>query len=267
MPIIIKSDEEVAIMHESGQILAEVLELLAAEIHPGTIIHDLDTIVKEEYLRRNVIPTFLGYHGFPAHVCVSVNDEIVHGIPSGRELQNGDIVGIDLGLTHKGFVADSALTVGVGEIGQDEQRLIDTTHRSLWAGIQAARPGARLSDISNAIQMCAEPEGYSLVREYVGHGIGRDMHEDPQVPNFGPPGRGPVLKKGMVLALEPMVNVGDCHTKQHDDHWTVSTLDGSLSAHFEHTIAITDAGPVVLTLRSDERELAAALAEPASVRS
>ena len=267
MPIIIKSDEEIAIMHEAGRILAEVLELLAAEIHPGTIIIDLDTIVKEEYVRRNVVPTFLGYHGFPAHVCVSVNDEIVHGIPSGRKLENGDIVGIDLGLTHKGFVADSALTVGVGKIGQEEQRLIDTTYRSLWAGIQAARPGARLSDISHAIQTCAEPEGYSLVREYVGHGIGRAMHEDPQVPNFGPPGRGPVLQKGMVLALEPMVNVGDCHTKQHDDNWTVSTLDGSLSAHFEHTIAITEEGPVVLTLRSDEHELATALAEPAKVRS
>ena len=266
MPIIIKSDQEIAIMHEAGRMLAEVLELLAAEIHPGTIINDLDTIVKEEYVRRDVVPTFLGYHGFPAHVCVSVNDEIVHGIPSDRELQNGDIVGIDLGLTHKGFVADSALTVGVGTIGQEEQRLINTTHRSLWAGIQAARSGARLSDISHAIQTCAEPEGYSLVREYVGHGIGRAMHEDPQVPNFGPPGRGPVLQKGMVLALEPMVNMGDCHTKQHDDNWTVSTLDGSLSAHFEHTIAITEEGPVVLTLRNDERELAASLERPVGVQ-
>ncbi len=267
MPIIIKSDEEIEIMHEAGLILAEVLELLQAKIRPGLIINVLDTIVEEEYRRRGVVPTFLGYRGYPAHVCVSVNEEVVHGIPSDRALQNGDIVGIDLGLTHKGFVADSALTIGVGQIGQEKQRLIDTTHQSLWAGIRAAQPGARLSDISHAIQTCAEPEGYSLVREYVGHGIGRDMHEEPSVPNFGPPDRGPELKKGMVLALEPMVNVGDWRTKKHDDNWTVSTLDGSLSAHFEHTIAITEHGPIVLTLRSEERELAAALGQPAEVRS
>ena len=267
MPIIIKSDEEMEIMHEAGRILAEVLELLQAEVRPGLIILDLDTIVKEEYLRRDVVPTFLGYQGYPAHVCVSVNEEIVHGIPGDRALQDGDIVGIDLGLTHKGFVADSALTIGVGQIGQEKQRLIDTTYQSLWAGIRAAQPGARLSDISHAVQTCAEPEGYSLVREYVGHGIGRDMHEDPRVPNFGLPGRGPVLKSGMVLALEPMVNMGDWRTKKHDDNWTVSTLDGSLSAHFEHTIAIMEHGPLVLTLRSEERELAAALGQPAEVRS
>ena len=267
MPIILKSDDEIAIMHEAGRMLAEVLEILAAEVCPGLKIIDLDRIVKEEYLRRDVVPTFLGYQGYPAHVCVSVNDEIVHGIPSDRKLREGDIVGIDLGLTHKGFVADSALTIGVGNIGQEEQRLIDTTYRSLWAGIRAARPGARLSNISHAIQTCAEPEGYSLVREYVGHGIGRDMHEEPTVPNFGPPDRGPVLKKGMVLALEPMVNVGGWETKKHDDQWTISTLDGSLSAHFEHTIAITEDGPIVLTLRSDEQELAAALSEPVGVRS
>ena len=267
MPIIIKSDDEIAIMHESGRILAEVLEILTLEVRPGLKIIDLDRIVQEEYRRRDVVPTFLGYQGFPAHVCVSVNDEIVHGIPSGRKLREGDIVGIDLGLTHKGFVADSALTIGVGTIDQEKQHLIDTTYRSLWAGIRAARPGARLSDISHAIQTCAEPEGYSLVREYVGHGIGRDMHEEPAVPNFGPPDRGPVLKKGMVLALEPMVNVGDWRTKKHDDQWTISTLDGSLSAHFEHTIAITENGPLVLTLRSDEHELAAALSEPVETRS
>ena len=267
MPIIIKSDDEIEIMHESGRILAEVLELLQVEVRPGIRLLDLDTIVKEEYRRRDVIPTFLGYQGYPAHVCVSVNDEIVHGIPSDRVLRDGDIVGIDLGVTHKGFVADSALTIGVGEIGQEKQRLIDTTHKSLWAGIRAAQPGARLSNISHAIQTCAEPEGFSLVREYVGHGIGRDMHEDPAVPNFGPPDRGLVLKKGMVLALEPMVNVGDYRTKKHDDGWTVSTLDGSLSAHFEHTVAITEDGPVVLTLRSDEQELAATLGQTAEVRS
>ena len=257
MPIIIKSDEEIAIMRQSGRIVAEVLQLLTAEIRPGLIVKELDTLVRQEFERRNVVPTFLGYLGYPAHVCVSVNDEIVHGIPGKRILNEGDIVSIDLGATHRGFVADSALTVGVGRIGPQAQRLLDVTRHSIWAGIQAARPGARLGEVSHAIQRCAESHGYAVVREYVGHGVGRKMHEDPQVPNFGPPDRGPVLRKGMVLALEPMVNVGDWRTKKHDDGWTVSTLDGSLSAHVEHTIAITDGAPEVLTLRSDEEPLAA----------
>jgi methionyl aminopeptidase len=201
-----------------------------------------------------VVPTFLGYLGYPAHVCVSVNEEIVHAIPGERILQDGDVVSIDLGATHMGFVADSALTVGCGQIGPEKQRLIDVTHRALWEGIRAARPGARLGEVSYAIQTFVETRGFTVVREYVGHGVGRDMHEEPQVPNFGPPDRGPLLRKGMVLALEPMVNVGDWHTKKHDDQWTVSTLDGSLSAHFEHTIAITDGEAEVLTLRNGERE-------------
>ena len=267
MPIIIKSDDEVQIMHESGKILASVLEIVAEAVCPGLTIQKLDTIVEEEFRRRDVIPTFLGYQGYPAHVCVSVNEEIVHGIPGDRVLQAGDIVSIDLGNTHNGFVADSALTVGVGDIGPKEQRLIDVTYQSLWEGIRAARPGARMGEISNAIQTCAEAEGFSLVREYVGHGIGRDMHEDPPVPNFGPTDRGPVLRKGMVLALEPMVTAGDWRTKKHDDQWTVSTLDGSLSAHFEHTIAITDGEPTVLTLRSDEQSLAATLVTATGQRS
>ena len=253
MPIIIKSDDEIALMREAGRIVAEVLERLAAEVRPGLKTKDLDTIVREEYQRRNVVPTFLGYLGYPARVCVSVNDEIVHGIPGGRVLQEGDIVSIDLGATYQRFVADSALTVGVGEIGPEKQRLIDATYRALWQGIQAARAGARVGKISHAIQTSGEAEGYSLVREYVGHGVGRDMHEEPQVPNYGPPERGPVLRKGMVLALEPMVNIGDWRTKKHDDQWTVSTLDGSLSAHFEHTIAITDGEAEVLTLRPNEQ--------------
>jgi len=263
MPIIIKSDDEIAIMREAGRILAEVLELLAAEVRPGLVVKELDTLVADEYRRRDVVPTFLGYLGYPAHVCVSINDEIVHGIPGGRTLREGDIVGIDLGLTYRGFVADSALTVGVGRISQEAQRLIDVTHEALWEGIRAARPGARLGEISHAIQTQAESCGFSVVREYVGHGVGRDMHEDPQVPNFGPADRGPVLRKGMVLALEPMVNIGDWHTKKHDDQWTVSTLDGSLSAHFEHTIAITDGEPEVLTLRESERIRAGRLAATA----
>jgi methionyl aminopeptidase len=253
MPIIIKSEDEVALMREAGRIAGEVLELLAAQIRPGLIVKELDTIVAAEYKRRKVTPTFLGYLGYPARVCVSVNDEIVHGIPGDRTLQEGDIVSIDLGATYQGFVGDTALTVGVGRVRPEAQQLIDVTYGALQAGIRAARPGARLGEISHAVQTHAEAYGYSLVQEYVGHGVGRDMHEEPQVPNFGPPDRGPLLRKGMVLAIEPMVNAGGWQTKKHDDGWTVSTLDGSLSAHFEHTIAITDGEAEVLTLRPHER--------------
>ena len=257
MPVIIKSDEEIAVMRQAGRILAEVLQILVAEVRPGLIVSKLDRIVKEEYERRDVVPTFLGYLGYPAHVCVSVNDEIVHGIPGDRVLQEGDLVSIDLGVTYEGFVADSALTVGVGRISSEAQQLMEVTYQSLREGIQATRAGARMGEISHAIQSCAESAGYSVVREYVGHGVGREMHEEPQVPNYGPRDRVLILRKGMVLALEPMVNVGDWRTKKHDDQWTVSTLDGSLSAHFEHTVAITDGDPEVLTLRSDEEPIAA----------
>jgi methionyl aminopeptidase len=267
MPIIIKSDDEIAIMRQSGLVVAEVLERLASEVAPGVRTKELDRIVKAEFERRKVVPTFLGYLGYPAHVCVSVNDEIVHAIPGERVLQEGDVVSIDLGATHRGFVADSALTVGCGTIGPEKQRLIDVTHRSLWEGIRAARPGARLGEISHAIQTFVESRGFSVVREYVGHGVGRDMHEDPQVPNYGPADRGPLLRKGMVIALEPMVNIGGWRTKKHDDQWTVSTLDGSLSAHFEHTIAITDGEADVLTLRSNERSMLEALAATSAERS
>ncbi|MCH7512216.1 MAG: type I methionyl aminopeptidase [Chloroflexi bacterium] len=257
MPVIIKSDDEIAVMRQAGRILAEVLQILVAEVRPGLIVSKLDRMVKEEYERRGVVPTFLGYLGYPAHVCVSVNDEIVHGIPGDRVLQEGDLVSIDLGVTYEGFVADSALTVGVGRISPEAQQLMEVTYQSLREGIWAMRAGARLGEISHAIQSCAESDGYSVVREYVGHGVGREMHEEPQVPNYGPRDRGLILRKGMVLALEPMVNVGGWRTKKHDDQWTVSTLDGSLSAHFEHTVAITDGDPEVLTLRSDEEPIAA----------
>jgi len=248
MPIVLKSDEEIAIIRQAGRVVAEVLELLAKEVRPGLVVKELDEIVRQEYARRSVTPTFLGYHGYPATVCVSVNDEVVHGIPGDRVLQEGDIVSIDLGATHEGFVADAALTVGVGKIGREVQRLIDVTNDALWKGIRAARAGVPLGAVSSAIQTHVESFGFSVVREYVGHGVGRQMHEDPQVPNYGPPDRGPILMKGMVLALEPMVNMGDWRTKRHDDNWTVSTMDGSLSAHFEHTIAIRDGYAEVLTV-------------------
>ena len=246
--ITIKSNEEIKIMREAGRVVAEVVQILVEAAKPGVVVKDLDKIVRKEYTRRGVVPTFLGYHGYPATVCVSVNDELVHGIPGDRVIEYGDLVSIDLGATHKGFVGDHAVTIGVGEITPEAQRLIDVTRESLWRGIRAARAGVRLGAVSNAIGEYIESEGFGVVREYVGHGVGRQMHEDPQVPNYGPPDRGPVLRKGMVLALEPMVTAGDWHTKRHDDGWTVSTLDGSLCAHFEHTIAITDDGAEVLTL-------------------
>jgi len=248
MAITIKSDEEIKIMREAGRVVGEVLQILAAETKPGVIVKDLDKIVRREYARRGVTPTFLGYYGYPATVCISVNEELVHGIPGDRVIQEGDIVSIDLGATYKGFVGDSALTVGVGDMTPEKQRLIDVTKESLWRGIRAATAGVRLGVVSAAIGDYIESEGYGVVREYVGHGVGRQMHEEPQVPNYGPADRGPVLRKGMVLALEPMVTVGDWHTKKHADGWTVSTLDGSLCAHFEHTIAITDGEAEVLTL-------------------
>jgi methionyl aminopeptidase len=248
--ITIKSNDEIKIMREAGQHVAQVLQMLVEALRPGIKTIELDKIVRREYAKRGVIPTFLGYARppYPATVCVSVNEELVHGIPGNRVIEAGDIVSIDLGATWKGFVGDHAMTVAVGVIAPETQRLIDVTRESLWRGIRAARAGARLGAVSSAIGEYIENEGYGVVREYVGHGVGREMHEEPQVPNFGPPERGPVLRKGMVLALEPMVTAGDWHTKKHADGWTVSTMDGSLCAHFEHTIAITDGEAEVLTL-------------------
>lgn len=248
MPIIIKSDEEIAVMREAGRVVANTLQLLVEEVRPGLVVKELDKVVRKEFEKQKVVPTFLGYHGYPATVCVSVNDEIVHGIPGKRVIQEGDVVSLDLGCTHKGFVADSALTMIVGEGTPEARELVDVTRDALREGIQHARAGNRLGEISHAIQTYIESHGFGVVREYVGHGVGRAMHEEPQVPNYGPVDRGPVLKKGMVLALEPMVTVGDWRTKQMDDNWTVKTLDGSLAAHFEHTIAITDGDPQVLTV-------------------
>lgn len=248
MSIIIKSDREIAIMRQAGRIVATVLELLKWELRPGMKTKELDVIVARELKKLGAKPSFKGYRGFPANLCVSVNDEIVHGIPGERILYEGDIVSLDLGDIFKGFQGDAALTVGVGKVGPQAKELMETTEGALKAGIAAAYPEARLGDISVAIQNYAESRGYSVVREYTGHGIGREMHEEPQIPNFGLPGTGPVLKRGMTLAIEPMVNIGDWHTRLRDDHWTVLTADGSLSAHFEHTIAITDDGPEVLTI-------------------
>lgn len=247
MGITIKSEPEIAAMRQAGRIVAAVLEVLKSRVKPGMKTEELDVIADREVTKLGAKSSFKGYRGYPANLCVSVNDEIVHGIPGDRILREGDIVSLDFGAIFLGFQGDAAITVGVGNISPEARSLIATTDGALKAGIAAVRDGARLGDVSATIQHYAESRGYSVVREYTGHGIGREMHEEPQVPNFGLPGTGPVLKKGMTLAIEPMVNIGDWQTKVGDNRWTVSTSDGSLSAHFEHTIAITDGEAEVLT--------------------
>ena len=253
MSIIIKSDQEIAIMRQAGRITASVLGILRAEVRAGMHTRELDEIADREVKRLGGKPSFKGYRGFPASLCVSVNDEIVHGIPGEMVLQDGDIVSLDFGVIYQGYQGDAAITVGIGTVSPEAEKLMETTEGALEAAIAVAHPGAKLGDISAAIEQYAESGGYSVVREYTGHGIGQQMHEEPRIPNctqpsYGlMPGTGPELKKGMTLAIEPMINIGDWHTRVDDNHWTVRTRDGSLSAHFENTIAITDNKPVVLT--------------------
>jgi methionyl aminopeptidase len=237
--VIIKSDEEIAIMRKCGKILAAILDRLRAEVRPGIKTARLDMIMAEESKKGRVTPSFKNYRGFPANLCVSVNDEIVHGIPGERIIQEGDIVSLDVGARLNGFHTDAAITVGVGRISKKAEDLIAVTEGSLESGIAQAIGRAWVGDISSAIQRCVESKGFSVVREYTGHGVGRDLHEEPQIPNFAF-GKGSLLRRGMTLAIEPMVNAGDWHTRVGANQWTVLTADGSLSAHFEHTIAITD---------------------------
>jgi methionyl aminopeptidase len=246
--ITLKTDRQIKLMREAGRIVAETHELLAKMIKPGVTTKELDQAA-EEYIRsRGAIPAFKGYNGFPGSICASVNDEVVHGIPGLRKLENGDIISIDIGAVKNGFVGDSAVTHPVGTVSKDKLKLLKVTEESLLEGIKYAIPGNRLSDISHAIQTYVEKNGFSVVRDYVGHGIGENMHEDPQIPNFGRPGHGPRLEKGMTLAIEPMVNMGTYRVRTLLDNWTVVTLDGQCSAHFEHTIAITQSGPEILTI-------------------
>jgi methionyl aminopeptidase len=237
--VIIKSDEEVAIMKNCGKILAAILDRLRAEVRPGIKTGQLDIIMAQESERRGVIPSFKNYRGFPANLCVSINDEIVHGIPGERILQEGDIVSLDAGVKLNGFHTDAAITIGVGSISKEAEELIAVTEGSLKSGIAQAISGGWVEDISSAIQHYVESKGFSVVREYTGHGVGRDLHEEPPIPNFVV-GKGPLLRKGMTLAIEPMVNAGGWRTKLAANQWTVLTADGSLSAHFEHSIAVTD---------------------------
>lgn len=234
-------------MKEAGRIVAAVIAALTRAIAPGITTRELDALAVRELKRHGAAASFKGYRGFPASICVSVNDEVVHGIPGERVLQEGDIVGLDFGAYYRGFHGDAAVTVGVGNIDSQSRSLLEVAEGALRAGIAAAHEGARLGDISAAIQSHVESRGFSVVREYVGHGIGREMHEEPQIPNFGPPGQGPLLQNGMTLALEPMVNAGDWRTKVSANNWTVVTADGSLSAHFENTIAIDGAEAKILT--------------------
>ncbi|PKB64104.1 MAG: type I methionyl aminopeptidase [SAR202 cluster bacterium Io17-Chloro-G2] len=253
--ITIKSAQERQAMARAGAIVGAVLRLLKSAVEPGITTKELDEIAYKEITRRGGKPTFKGYRGFPASICASVNEEIVHGIPGKKILREGDIVKMDVGATLEGFIGDAAISVPVGAVSEDAQRLIDDTRQSLLEGIKAARPGGRIGDIGAAVQEYSETRGYGVVREYVGHGVGRFLHEDPQVPNCGQAGRGPLLRPGMCIAIEPMLNIGGWQTRILDDQWTVVTADGSLSAHFEHTIAIDEDGPVILTVPDDSEDL------------
>lgn len=245
--IILKSDREIDYMRDAGKIVADTLVEVKNAVKPGVSTLELDKIA-EKYIRScGAIPAFKGYGGFPASICTSINEEVVHGIPSLKKLKNGDNVSTDVGAVINGFNGDSAKTFPVGEVGVEMQQLLDVTEQSLYKGIEKAIAGNRLGDISNAVQTFAEKYGYGIVRDYVGHGIGRKMHEDPQIPNYGSAGRGPRLKSGMTLAIEPMINLGTHEVKTLDDDWTVITKDRKPSAHFEHTIAIIDDKPEILT--------------------
>jgi methionyl aminopeptidase len=246
--IIRKSPDEIAQMHRAGRIVAGTIEAVSAAVRPGVTTEGLDRVA-EEYIRtQGALPSFKGYRGFPASICTSVNDQVVHGIPGPRVLKPGDLLSLDFGAIWEGYHADSAVTVFVGEPPSAEaEKLVRVTEEALEAGIGQLLPGKRLSDIGYAVQQMVEGAGFSVVREYVGHGIGRNLHEDPPIPNYGPPGRGPDIAPGLVVAIEPMVNAGGWETRLLADEWTVVTADGSLSAHFEHTVAVTDDGPTVLT--------------------
>jgi methionyl aminopeptidase len=245
--IIRKSPQEIELMARAGRIVVETLALLGENVRPGVTTGELDALAEEFITSQGGYPTFKGYRGYPAATCLSPNDMVVHGIPGPYELAEEDILSADVGVTLDGFVADSAYTLAVGEAWVEVERLLEGCQAALAAGVDQCRPGNRLSDISHAVQRATEAAGFSVVRSLVGHGVGRTMHEDPQIPNYGEPGRGPLLAEGMTFAIEPMINVGRPEIYLHDDEWSISTADGSLSAHFEHTVAVTEAGPRILT--------------------
>ena len=245
--IVRKSKAEIETMGRAGRVVASTLALLGELVKPGVTTGELDEAAEEHIRSDGGVPTFKGYRGFPASICASPNSMVVHGIPGPYTLRNGDLISVDVGVTLDGFVADSAYTFAVGEVDGDAKRLLEVCQAALAAGIQQARAGNHVQDISAAVQRTTEEAGFSVVRSLVGHGIGRSMHEEPQVPNFGEPGHGPLLQPGMTLAIEPMINAGAPDVWMAEDRWSISTNDGSLSAHFEHTVAVTDNGPLVLT--------------------
>ncbi|HWR44410.1 type I methionyl aminopeptidase [Sporomusa sp.] len=245
--IILKSQRELNYLRDAGRIVAETLNEVKKAVKPDVTTLELDRIAEQYIKSKGAVPAFKGYHGFPGNICASVNEEVVHGIPGLKRLKNGDNVSIDIGAIINGYCGDAAITVPVGEVDAEVEKLIEVTEQSLYKGIEKAIAGSRLGDVSHSIQAYAEEHGYGVVRDFVGHGIGRNMHEDPQIPNYGLPGRGPRLKSGMTLAIEPMINAGTHEVKTLSDNWTVVTADGKRSAHFEHTIAITADGPEILT--------------------
>jgi methionyl aminopeptidase len=248
--IICRSASELQRMREAGRLVGDVLAELAAIVAPGVTTADLDAVAERRIARAGATAAFKGYHGYPATICASINEEVIHGIPSGRRLLNdGDIISIDVGASLNGYYGDSALTLPVGQVSEEAATLLRVTEEALYKAIERVRPGNRISDIGHAVQKHVEAYGFSVVREFVGHGIGQRMHEEPQVPNYGDPGRGPRLAEGMVLAIEPMVNAGKPAVKVLGDGWTAVTRDSSLSAHFEHTVAVTADGPWILTAR------------------
>jgi methionyl aminopeptidase len=242
-----KSVQEIMILRDAGKILAGIVNDLRSSLTSGATTKDIDAMAEALMKKAGVLPAFKGYRGYPCCVCLSINEEIVHGIPGHRVIKNGDIVSLDVGIIHRDFYSDTATTVGIGKLGEELRKLLRVTEEALAAGIGKARVDNHLSDISHAIQSHVEANGYSIVREFVGHGIGRNLHEDPEIPNFGPAGNGPVLEEGFVLAIEPMVNAGTWQTKIMEDGWTVVTADGKPSAHFEHCVAVTKTGPQILT--------------------
>lgn len=246
--IVLKSQREIARMREAGRIVAQILELIEERVRPGVTTFELDQFAESECRKRRVKPAFKGYGGFPYTICASPNEVVVHGFPTRDPLNEGDILSVDFGVVHEGFYGDAAMTFPVGKVSVEAQKLMAATKESLSKAINAMQQVGRLSDISNAVQSYVESRGYSVVREFVGHGIGRRLHESPQIPNFGPSGQGPRLKPGMTLAIEPMINAGSPGVKILEDGWTAVTVDGKLSAHFEHTVAVTEDGPQILTL-------------------
>ena len=247
--IIRKSPVEIEQMEHAGRVVVETLELIGEHVRPGVTTEELDELAEEFIRAQGGVPTFKGYRGYPASICTSPNSMVVHGIPGPYALKDGDILSVDVGVTLGGFVGDSAYTFAVGEISDEAQRLLDICQAALAAAIEQARVGRHLSDLGHAVQKVTEEAGFSVVRSLVGHGVGRSMHEDPQIPNFGEPGRGPILQTGMTLAIEPMITAGGPDVYLHEDEWSISTEDGSLAAHFEHTVAVMADGPRILTRR------------------